>query len=183
MDKATIAVLEDYKVSVNRSFKKIKENMNNATVIKSETENVKLNINLMKEELNNLKEEHNINTWQSEIDEIKSKNNLYKSQINKINEEIINNNTDYMDIDKKINYDNFSSKQLMERGDKILKKDGKTLKDIHKKLLKNVEDVRNMNAELYKQNEKMDEINDNLKLTGEHLKRGQKHIKELDKMA
>ena len=90
MDSNSIAILEDYKFSIDNSFQKMDKSMKEfegadqsqqnmiISVINNDLSTVKTNIGLMKMELSNLKEENNTNKWQESISTLNSKYDEYK---------------------------------------------------------------------------------------------------------
>ena len=197
MDKNTIAVLQDYKSSIEESFKKIDKKLSNyskgeksqkkSTIssLKQELANIKANMGMMKAELPNLQDQGNSNIWEENVSKLKSKVKSYTEKIKSLDSgsnEQENNNVDYMDPDAHVNYDELNVQQVMDRGDKILDEDDNAIKNMAKVVNEDVDHMKNVNIELNRQQEKLENVDSDLKEMDYSLKRAGKQITSMFKM-
>ncbi len=136
----------------------------------------------MQEEIGNLQEEKNINFWLKTFQFLKQRQVQIKDKLNNIKQDEIDSNTDHLNLNRKINYKNFNSQQLMDRGDKILNEDDMALKKIKKKMTMGVEKLKNINNEMYRQSNQMNQIDKDLKETDYKMSRAGKNIKKMEGM-
>ena len=188
MDNNCIAYLKDYQLLVESSIKKIEKKMKeyktskNHDILNSlnkEINSSKGNLNLMEMEIANLKDEENSSEWNEIINKLTKKVDSLKKSINEMkneNQNIIDNTIDESDIDVKIDKSKLTSKQAMQRGDKILKEDKKALNNMKKVVQGDIQTMKDVNVELNRQNEVLDNVNDDLKGIDFSLKRAGKQM-------
>lgn len=196
MDSNCIAILQDYQSSIDIAFNKIEKYIkdyegsdqsqqnlivNNAT---KELSNAKTNLGLMKMEISNLKEQGNTSKWNQMISELQSKHDSYKSLIKNIKNKKNNagGGDDYLNVDEKVNLNQMSSQQVMDRGDAILNADREAINRMKKVVNKDLDTMKDVNKELLSQNEKLDNANKELKEIDYSLNRAGKQIKTMAKM-
>ena len=197
MDKNTVALLEDYKTSIENSFIKIdkklelynnsKQNQKKQSMssVKQHLVNIKANIGMMKAELDNLEKSKNKSKWEETISQLKSKIKLYTDNIKQLNSkknDLKENNNDYLDPDSKVNYNDLNVQQVMDRGDNILDEDDNAIQNMAKVVHQDVDHMKNVNIELYRQQQKLENIDDDLKDMDYSLKRAGKQITGMFKM-
>ena len=197
MDNNNIAILKDYQSSIESSFKKIERlfdelseldpsqknySMNN---INSEMKSVKYNIDLIKYELVNLKEESNINKWNEILSQINARNDKYKMKYNQIENEKNNNNeidNDYLNIDAKVDLSKMTSQQVIDRGTKILQSDKNAIDRMKKIVYQDLETMKEVNKELVNQHEKLENTEIDFNEIDNSMNRAGKQIKNMAKM-
>jgi len=192
MDNNSIAYLKDYQHLVERSIKKIEKNIKefksskNQKILKDlnkEINNSKGNLNLMKMECTNLKEEENQSEWNGTINKLTAKLDTLKQTVNNLkNQNVIDNTVDESDIDVKIDKSKLTSKQAMERGDKILKEDRNAIGNIKNIVNNDIDTMKNVKQELNRQVEVLNNVDDDLKEIDFSLKRAGKQMKTMLKM-
>ena len=198
MDKNTISVLEDYKASIEGSFKKLdskiksmkkadkKEKKSAINYLKQELSIIKSNYSLMKPELNNLNSPENQTLWKENIDKIKPKIKSYEKKIKELESENILSNepekVDHLDVDAKVDYNKLNAQQVMDRGDKILDADDNAIKNMAHIVNDDVDQMKNVNQELNVQQEKLDNVDTDLKEIDYSLKRAGKQISQMFKI-
>ena len=198
MDKNTISTLEDTSDSISKKitlikkyFKEISPSNNSSkqkilSKIKLEYDGLKTDLRLMKTDLMDLQQSENQIIWKEKYSNFKSQKEKLEIEINKLKSEgknEINDEEDYMDINKKVDLGKLSSEKVMKRGDKILEEDEKSLQNMIKTLSKGRSMMQDTNKELYRQMDAMDRID------GEHnemdgsLNRAKKTINYMNKIA
>ena len=197
MDKNTIAILQDYQSSIELSFKKIDKKISSydksdknkkremMSSIKQEFANVKANMGMMKAEKLNLGDQDNTNIWDETISKLKSKIKSYSEKIKSLEVEqndIGNNTNDYMDPDAKVNYNELTTQQAIDRGEKILDADDNAIKNMAKVVNQDVDHMKNVNVELNRQQEKLENVDADLQEMDYSLKRAGKQITSMFKM-
>ena len=199
MDKNYISALEDTESSLNKKIisieKYIKEfsfsdSSNQQKIlskIKSEFNNIKTDLKLMKTDIMSLTQDENKTLWQKKYSAFKSQKEQMENKINNLkfgaNSNKNNIEDDYMNIDKKVDLSKLSSEQVMKRGDKILDEDEKSLQNMIKTLNKGKNMIQETNKELYRQMEAMDRIEGDLNETDGSLNRAKKNISYMNKIA
>ena len=176
MDINGIATLQDYKSSIETSFKKMEKIFNeeegadqsqqNLAIgsINSELKTIKYNIGLIQLEITNLKEESNINKWNKIISEINAKNDSYKRRLEQLKSGHISSNMDDpLNINQKLDLSKMSSKQVMARGDKILEEDRNAISRMKKVAYNDLDTMKEVNKELLIQHEKLENAEVELK--------------------
>ena len=199
MDKNTLSILEDYNASLEDSFKKIDKTIKNAdksdknkkrailSSLKQEIANIKSNYGLMKSELNNLLSEENKTNWSETVSKIKPKIKNYEKKIKKFEEEMTQipmsgQVEDHLDVDAKVDLNQLNAQQVIARGDKILDVDDQAIDNMAKVVYKDVDQMKNVNVELNAQQEKLENVDADLKEMDYSLKRAGKQITNMFKM-
>jgi len=174
MDSKNIAILEDYKFSIDNSFQKMDKSMKEfegadqsqqnmiISVINSDLSQVKTNIRLMKMEFSNLKEENNTNKWQENISTLNSKYDEYKSKMSQMKNAKNSINDDPNNIDVRVGMSNMSSQQVIDRGIKILNADRDAINRMKKVVNEDLNTMKDVNKKLLSQNEKLDNAHKDL---------------------
>ena len=198
MDKNTISTLEDTSDSISKKitlikkyFKEITPSNNSSKQkilpkIKLEFDGIKTDLRLMKTDLMDLQQSENQIIWKEKYSNFKSQKEKLEIEINKLKSEgknEINDEEDYMDINKKVDLAKLSSEKVMKRGDKILEEDEKSLQNMIKTLSKGRSMMQDTNKELYKQMEDMDRIDGELNEIDGSLNRAKKTITYMNKIA
>ena len=199
MEKNYISALEDTNSSITKKIniiqKYIKEfsSSNNSSKkkiisqIKLEFDSIKADLRLMKTDIMNLEQSENQRIWKEKLSYLKSQKEKLEIEINKIKNDVkgneINEEEDYMDINKKVDLGKLSSEKVMKRGDKILEEDEKSLQNMIKTLSKGRSMMQDTNKELYKQMEDMDRIDGELNEIDGSLNRAKKTITYMNKIA
>ena len=198
MDKNYISALEDTSDSISKKitlikkyFKEITPSNNSSKQkilpkIKLEFDGIKTDLRLMKTDLMNLQQSENQTIWKEKYSNFKSQKEKLEIEINKLKSEgknEINDEEDYMDINKKVDLAKLSSEKVMKRGDKILEEDEKSLQNMIKTLSKGRSMMQDTNKELYKQMEDMDRIDGELNEIDGSLNRAKKTITYMNKIA
>ena len=199
MDKNILSILEDYKSSIEESFKKIDKtiksvdktdrNKKRAAVssVKQELANAKSNFGLMKPEVNSLISEENKNIWTDIVKKIKPKIKTYDKKIKEFEEDSSfapdsNQGEDHLDVNAKVDLNQLNAQQVMDRGDKILEADDKAIDNMAKIVNNDVDQMKNVNVELNAQQEKLENVDSDLKEMDYSLKRAGKQITTMFKM-
>ena len=198
MDKNTISTLEDTSDSISKKitlikkyFKEISPSNNSSkqkilSKIKLEYDGLKTDLRLMKTDLMNLQQSENQTIWKEKYSNFKSQKEKLEIEINKLKSEgknEINDEEDYMDINKKVDLAKLSSEKVMKRGDKILEEDEKSLQNMIKTLSKGRSMMQDTNKELYRQMDAMDRIDGELNEMDGSLNRAKKTINYMNKIA
>ena len=198
MDKNYISALEDTSDSISKKitlikkyFKEITPSNNSSKQkilpkIKLEFDGIKTDLRLMKTDLMNLQQSENQTIWKEKYSNFKSQKEKLEIEINKLKSEgknEINDEEDYMDINKKVDLAKLSSEKVMKRGDKILEEDEKSLQNMIKTLSKGRSMMQDTNKELYKQMDAMDRIDGELNEMDGSLNRAKKTINYMNKIA
>ena len=198
MDKNTISTLEDTSDSISKKitlikkyFKEISPSNNSSkqkilSKIKLEYDGLKTDLRLMKTDLMDLQQSENQIIWKEKYSNFKSQKEKLEIEINKLKSEgknEINDEEDYMDINKKVDLGKLSSEQVMKRGDKILEEDEKSLQNMIKTLSKGRSMMQDTNKELYRQMDAMDRIDGELNEMDGSLNRAKKTINYMNKIA
>ena len=198
MDKNTISTLEDTSDSISKKitlikkyFKEISPSNNSSkqkilSKIKLEYDGLKTDLRLMKTDLMDLQQSENQIIWKEKYSNFKSQKEKLEIEINKLKSEgknEINDEEDYMDINKKVDLAKLSSEKVMKRGDKILEEDEKSLQNMIKTLSKGRSMMQDTNKELYRQMDAMDRIDGELNEMDGSLNRAKKTINYMNKIA
>ena len=198
MDKNFISALEDTSDSISKRitlikkyFKEITPSNNSSKQkilpkIKLEFDGIKTDLRLMKTDLMNLQQSENQTIWKEKYSNFKSQKEKLEIEINKLKSEgknEINDEEDYMDINKKVDLAKLSSEKVMKRGDKILEEDEKSLQNMIKTLSKGRSMMQDTNKELYRQMDAMDRIDGELNEMDGSLNRAKKTINYMNKIA
>ena len=199
MDKNLLSVLEDYKDSIDKSFKKIDKTIKSAnksdkdqkraalSSIKQELSNVKSNFGLMKAEAKNLNTQENINIWGEITANVKQKMKEYEKKIKDFEKNITESKDpdqgeDHLDVNAKVDLNKLNAEQVMQRGDKILDVDDQAINNMAKIVNNDVDQMKNVNVELNAQEEKLENVDNDLKEMEYSLKRAGKQITNMFKL-
>ena len=191
MDKNNISVLEDYKASIEKSFKRIEQSLKTAdksqiSSLKIELSSVKTDINFMKENARELQSQENINKWNEIISKIRSQVKEYEKKIEKLKNSKNKSSSPPVDVhlnaDAKVDLNQLNAQQVMDRGDAILNADDNAIDNMAKIVNKDVDQMKNVNVELNVQQEKLENIDSNLKEMDYSLKRAGKQITNMFKL-
>ena len=196
MDNNSVATLQDYQAAVERCFKNMEKEFkefNNAEAsrqnlaigsLSTNLSSVKTNIGLMRMELSNLKDDSNVTKWKDIIQKLQSKNDEYKNKISQLKnqKQKSNNSDDILDINEKVDVKKLTVQQAIDRGNKILEDDSDRIKNMKKIVGEDVDTMKEVNRELNRQNEALDNAENNLKEIDYSLKRAGKQVKTMFKM-
>ena len=199
MDKNSLSVLEDYKSKIEESFKKIdkaiksidKADKNKKTTIlnslKKELPNTNKNFGLMDIEVNNLISEENKNIWKDIVKKIKHQLKTYNKKIKELEDDssfILDSKQveDHLDVNAKVDLNQLNAQQVMDRGDILLKEDDKIINNVTKNLYNGLRQMKEVNVQLQEQEEKLDNVNNDLKEMNYSLERARSQITSMFKM-
>ena len=199
MDKNSLSVLEDYKSKIEESFKTIDKaikSINKAdknkkiTVldsIKKELPNTNKNFELMEIEVNNLISEENKNIWKDIVKKIKHQLKTYNKKIKELEEDssfILDSKQveDHLDVNAKVDLTQLNAQQVMDRGGILLKEDDKIINNVTKNLYNGLRQMKEVNVQLQEQEEKLDNVNNDLKEMNYSLERARSQITSMFKM-
>ena len=197
MDKNVVAILKDYQSSIESSFKRIDKkldsfdkydkNQKKSAIIslKQELDNIKASMSMMKAELGNLNEPENSNIWEETVSKLKTKVKSYSEKIKDLDlkkDEPQDNNVAYTDPDTKVNYEELNAQQVMDRGDKILDADDNAIKNMANVVHQDIGHMKNVNIKLNEQQEKLENVDTDLKEIDYSLSRAGKQITSIFKM-
>ena len=192
MDKNNLSLLEDYKVSIDNSFKKLDKALKSAdksqvSSLKNELANVKANVNLMKQYARDLQSQENINKWEEIISKIKTKVKEYEKKIDKIKNAKDKSASqmpvdEHLNPDAKVDLNKLNAQQVIDRGDVILDADDNAIDNMAKIVNKDVDQMKNVNVELNAQIEKLDNVDNDLKEIDFSLNRAKKQITNMFKL-
>ena len=193
MDNNIIATLQDYKESIEKSFKSIEKELKEYIrkdaslqnrLLDSITNNqstIKTNLSYMKMEKSNLKDENNIKKWEGIIEMLHNKHEEYKKRILELkNSKERKNTDDSIDINNNnIDIKKMSSKQVMNDGDKIIKHDGEIINNMKEMVDKDLKTMQGVNIELERQHVVLDNVDKDLKDIDYSLKRAGQQIRNI----
>ena len=191
MDKNNLSLLEDYKSSIDNSFKKLDKALKSAdrsqvSSLKNELANVKANVNLMKQYVRDLQSQENINKWDDIISKIKSKVKEYDKKIDKIKNSKQSSSQipvdEHLNPDAKVDLNKLNAQQVINRGDAILDADDNAIDNMAKIVNNDVDQMKNVNVELNAQQEKLENVDSDLKEMDYSLKRAGKQITNMFKL-
>ena len=191
MDKNIISILEDDKELLDKLFKRLDKKLKSADFsqvnsLKDELKNIEKSIDKMKQDANDLKSEENINKWKDIISKIKSKIKEYDKKIDKIKNSKQSSSQipvdEHLNPDAKVDLNKLNVQQVMNRGDAILNADENAI-DNMAKIVNNADDqMKNVNGELYAQQEKLDIVDNDIKEINFSLDRAKKQITNMFKL-
>ena len=191
MDKNNLSLLEDYKSSIDNSFKKLDKALKSAdrsqvSSLKNELANVKANVNLMKQYVRDLQSQENINKWDDIISKIKSKIKEYDKKIDKVKNSKQSSSQipvdEHLNPDAKVDLNKLNVQQVMNRGDAILNADENAINNMAKIVNKDLDQMKNVNVELNAQQEKLDIVDNDIKEINFSLDRAKKQITNMFKL-
>ena len=126
----------------------------------------------MKSNVDYLTSEENLSIWKETVSKIKPKIKTYEKKIKEF--EASSNQSsvpgqveDHLDVDAKVDLNQLNAEQVMQRGDKILDADDKVIDNMAKIVNNDVDQMKNVNVELNAQQEKLENVDNDLKENGE----------------
>ena len=191
MDKNNLSLLEDYKASIDNSFTKLDKALKSAdkskvSSLKNELANVKANVNLMKQYARDLQSQENINKWDDIISKIKTKVKEYDKKIDKIKNSKKSSSQvpvdEHLNPEAKVDLNKLNAQQVIDRGDAILDADDNVIDNMAKIVNNDVDQMKNVNVELNAQQEKLDNVDNDLEEMDYSLKRAGKQITNMFKL-
>ena len=191
MDKKNLSILEDYKSSIDNSFKKLDKALKSAdrsqvSSLKNELANVKANVNLMKQYVRDLQSQENINKREDIISKIKSKIKEYDKKIDKIKNSKQSSSQipvdEHLNPDAKVDLNKLNVQQVMNRGDAILNADENAIDNMAKIVNNDNDRMKDVNGELNAQQEKLDIVDNDIKEINFSLDRAKKQIINMFKL-
>ena len=193
MDKDIAINLKDYQESIEKSFKKIDETITSLisnekdkksamSSLKQELKKIENNIDLMKLEIQNLKDQESRDVWQEKRSQLKSKFETYSKMEDLRNIKVKSEKTDYLDVDAKVNHGELTSEQAMKRGDLIIEVDGTIIGRIEGIVKEDLGTLGGANEELDRQKGKLGDVDKDLKEINFSLERARKKITNMFKM-
>ena len=187
-----------YKNSLETSFKKIekelesanKSNQNKKEILdnlRKELEIIEKTYKLMEIELNYLKSEENIEKWKKIKSQLKEKKKDYKKKVDDFDTSNFGlipdtQNDGHLNLDVKIDPKNLNIQQIMERGDKYQDEMDKAINNMLRLVHKGKDTMIDTNQKLNGQQQKLDNINDDLKEINISLDRAKKQITNMFKI-
>jgi prophage DNA circulation protein len=135
MDKDIAINLKDYQESIEKSFKKIDETITSLisnekdkksamSSLKQELKKIENNVRLMKSEIQNLEDQDKKDLWNKKKFELKSKFETYSKMEDLTNINVKSEKVDHLDPNAKVNHEELTAQQEIERGDLIIEVDG-----------------------------------------------------------
>ena len=194
MDSNYIASLQDYQSLIENSFKNMEklskdfsyldqsQQKLSLSKLKSESQNVYINIGLMNSELSYLKEENNSIKWKRIISDLQLTYNLFKSQITKMESKNNNIIDDPLSIDVKMDMTKMSSQQVINRGNDILQSNKESIGRMKKVLNNDLSTIKEINIGLLEQKDNLDNSGKKLKDIDYSLNRAGNQIKTMAKI-
>ncbi|MCQ2820459.1 MAG: hypothetical protein MJ252_24615, partial [archaeon] len=195
MDSNSIATLKDYQASIETSFKVIDKKLNNfdglngveqsdaLRVANKEIGKIKNTLSLMRMQMADLKEEKNETEWQNIINTLQKKNSEYKEKIaEKDKNKKAGYSEDHLDVDAKVDLGKLTAEQAMERGDKILDKDQERLNRMERMAAGDLQTMKQVNVELDRQDEKLNNANKDLTEIDYSLDKAGKQMRDILKI-
>jgi DNA repair exonuclease SbcCD ATPase subunit len=196
MDKNSISVLQDNQKSIEESIRKIDSKINNfkkatksekkkiKNSLNIELENIKTNIKRMEAEQSIMKDQNNRETWEDIISKYKSTLKEYKKKIQNLEENLEEDqeNGNHLDPDAKVDLNQLNVQQAIDRGNAIVKKDGEMISGMVKIVDGDVQVMKDANANLEQQKEKLDIVDNDLKEMEYSVDRARKKITSMFKL-
>lgn len=193
MDINTIPVLEDYQDSIEKSFEKIDKAIMSwlkaeeskksiKSSLEQELSNIKATIDLMKSEIQNLEDEEKKDLWSKKRSQLKSKFETYSKMENLKNIKVKQEKADYRDVNAKVNLEELTSEQAVERGDLIIEVDGMIIGRIKRIVKEDSHTLINTNKELERERDALDSVGKDLKEINYSLDRAKNKITDMFKM-
>jgi uncharacterized membrane protein (DUF106 family) len=193
MDKETILLLEDYQKSIENSFKEIDESI--ISLIKNEKDKksakscliqelkkIENNIGLMKSEIQNLEDQEKKDLWNKKKSELKSKFETYSKMEDLTNINVKPEKVDHLDPNAKVNHEELTSQQEIERGDLIIEVDGTIIGRIKRIVNEDLTTMEKTKKELERQGNTLDDADKDLKEINYSLERARNKITDMFKM-
>ena len=191
MDKNILSILEDDKELLDKLFKRLDKKLKSADLsqvnsLKDELKNIEKSIDKMKQDANDLKSEENINKWKDIISKIKSKIKEYDKKIDKIKNSKQSSSQipvdEHLNPDAKADLNKLNAQPVINRGDAILDADDNAIDNMAKIVNNDVDQMKNVNVELNAQQEKLENVDSDLKEMDYSLKRAGKQITNMFKL-
>jgi chromosome segregation ATPase len=199
-DHYSIDELERLEKNIEKSFETIekelkslkksgKNNKQISNLFKNELKNIEKNYDQMKMECLNLKLDKNKSKWEEIKFEIRKKKIDYKNKIKDFeskNIELISDNNrennDHLNLEKNIDHNNLNIQQEFERGDKLVNEMDKGINNMGQNVYKGLVQLKDANANLYQQQQKLDIVDTDLKEIDISLDRAKKQVNDMFKM-
>ena len=191
MDKNILSILEDDKELLDKLFKKLDKKIKSAgksqiNSLKEELTNINLKIDIMEQNARELKSEENINKYDEIISKIKSKVKEYDKKIDKIKNSKQSSSgipvDEHLNPDAKVDLNKLNVQQVMNRGNAIIEADDKAINNMAKMVNNDNDQMKNVNGELYAQQEKLDIVDNDIKEINFSLDRAKKQITNMFKL-
>ena len=191
MDKNIISILEDDKEILDKLFKKLDKKLKSADKsqvdsLKKDLKNIKLKKDTMEQNIRDLQSQENINKWENIISKIKTKLEEYDEKIDKIKNSNKSSSQilvdEHLNPDAKVDLNKLNVQQVFDRGDAILKADDDAINNMAKNVNKNIDQMKEVNVELNVQQEKLDNVDNDLKEINFSLNRAKKQITNMFKI-
>ena len=199
-DAHSIDELERLKKNIEKSFDTIekelkllknsgKNNKQISKLFKDELKIIEKNCKLMKTECLNLKLEENKSKWEEIKSQLKNKKKDYENKIRDFeskNIELISDNNrennDHLNLEKKVDHNNLNIQQEFERGDKLVNEMDNDINNMRSNVYKGLDQMKDINANLYDQQQKLDIVDTDLKEIDISLDRAKKQVNDMFKM-
>ena len=199
-DYHSIDELERLEKNIEKSFETIekelkslkksgKNNKQISNLFKNELKIIKKNYDQMKMEYLNLKLDKNKSKWKEIISEIRKKKIDYENKIKDFeskNIELISDNNrennDHLNLEKNVDHNNLNIQQEFERGDKLVNEMDKGINNMGQNVYKGLVQLKDANANLYQQQQKLDIVDTDLKEIDISLDRAKKQVNDMFKM-
>ena len=199
-DYHSIDELERLEKNIEKSFETIekelkslkksgKNNKQISNLFKNELKIIEENYDQMKMECLNLKLDKNKSKWKEIKSEIRKKKIDYKNKIKDFeskNIELISDNNrennDHLNLEKNVDHNNLNIQQEFERGDKLVNEMDKGINNMGQNVYKGLVQLKDANANLYQQQQKLDIVDTDLKEIDISLDRAKKQVNDMFKM-
>ena len=199
-DYHSIDELERLEKNIEKSFETIekelkslkksgKNNKQISNLFKNELKNIEKNYDQMKMECLNLKLDKNKSKWEEIKSEIRKKKIDYENKIKDFeskNIELISDNNrennDHLNLEKNVDHNNLNIQQEFERGDKLVNEMDKGINNMGQNVYKGLIQLKDANANLYQQQQKLDIVDTDLKEIDISLDRAKKQVNDMFKM-
>ena len=143
----------------------------------------------MKMECLNLKLDKNKSKWKEIKSQIKKKKLDYENKIKDFeskNIELISDNNrennDHLNLEKNVDHNNLNIQQEFERGDELVKEMDKDINNMAQNVYIGLDKMKDANANLYQQRQKLDIVDTDLKEIDISLDRAKKQVNDMFKM-
>ena len=199
-DHHSIDELERLEKNIEKSFETIekglkslkksgKNNKQISNLFKNELKIIEKNYDQMKMECLNLKLDKNKSKWKEIKSEIRKKKIDYENKIKDFESKNIdlisdNNreNNDHLNLEKNVDHNNLNIQQEFERGDKLVNEMDKDINNMAQNVYKGIDQLKDANANLYQQQQKLDIVDTDLKEIDISLDRAKKQVNDMFKM-
>ena len=199
-DHHSIDELERLEKNIEKSFEAIekelkslkksgKNNKQISNLFKNELKIIEKNYDQMKMECLNLKLDKNKSKWKEIKSQIKKKKLDYENKIKDFeskNIELISDNNrennDHLNLEKNVDHNNLNIQQEFERGDELVKEMDKDINNMAQNVYIGLDKMKDANANLYQQRQKLDIVDTDLKEIDISLDRAKKQVNDMFKM-